>query len=246
MKDSFQRESSSLKNLGDEFVLHHHLGLGDTIICNGLVNFLSTKYSKIYLPVKENLFSTVQFLYSENKKLSLFKISNESREEDIDEFASSKNLKILRVGYQNVKDQPFNLAFYKQLGLPYRYSKKYFNIPSDINKEILLKEHLINFYNVNPKSYSIIHNEYQFPGGKFDLKYTDKENAIYVSKESDLFMNLFLYKGLIESAQTIHCINSSFLHLVERVNKRAKLYYHNLRKNNLHLSNKWTYVEYDD
>ena len=246
MKDSFQRESSSLKNLGDEFVLHHHLGLGDTIICNGLVNFLSTKYSKIYLPVKENLFSTVQFLYSENKKLSLFKISNESREEDIDEFASSKNLKILRVGYQNVKDQPFNLAFYKQLGLPYRYSKKYFNIPSDINKEILLKEHLINFYNVNPKSYSIIHNEYQFPGGKFDLKLTDKENAIYVSKESDLFMNLFLYKGLIESAQTIHCINSSFLHLVERVNKRAKLYYHNLRKNNLHLSNKWTYVEYDD
>ncbi len=246
MKDSFQRESFSLKNLGDEFVLHHHLGLGDTIICNGLVNFLSTKYSKIYLPVKENLFSTVQFLYSENKKLSLFKISNESREEDIDEFASSKNLKILRVGYQNVKDQPFNLAFYKQLGLPYRYSKKYFNIPSDINKEILLKEHLINFYNVNPKSYSIIHNEYQFPGGKFDLKFTDKENAIYVSKESDLFMNLFLYKGLIESAQTIHCINSSFLHLVERVNKRAKLYYHNLRKNNLHLSNKWTYVEYDD
>ena len=246
MKDSFQRESFSLKNLGDEFVLHHHLGLGDTIICNGLVNFLSTKYSKIYLPVKENLFSTVQFLYSENKKLSLFKISNESREEDIDEFASSKNLKILRVGYQNVKDQPFNLAFYKQLGLPYRYSKKYFNIPSDINKEILLKEHLINFYNVNPKSYSIIHNEYQFPGGKFDLKLTDKENAIYVSKESDLFMNLFLYKGLIESAQTIHCINSSFLHLVERVNKRAKLYYHNLRKNNLHLSNKWTYVEYDD
>tara|TARA_Y100001970_G_C14142205_1_gene807810 strand:+ start:602 stop:1342 length:741 start_codon:yes stop_codon:yes gene_type:complete len=246
MKDSFQRESFSLKNLGDEFVLHHHLGLGDTIICNGLVNFLSTKYSKIYLPVKENLFNTVQFLYSENKKLSLFKISNESREEDIDEFASSKNLKILRVGYQNVKDQPFNLAFYKQLGLPYRYSKKYFNIPSDINKEILLKEHLINFYNVNPKSYSIIHNEYQFPGGKFDLKFTDKENAIYVSKESDLFMNLFLYKGLIESAQTIHCINSSFLHLVERVNKRAKLYYHNLRKNNLHLSNKWTYVEYDD
>ena len=76
MEDLSQLESSSLKNLGEEFVLHHHLGLGDTIICNGLVNFLSTKYSKIYLPVKENLFNTVQFLYSENKNLSLFKILN--------------------------------------------------------------------------------------------------------------------------------------------------------------------------
>ena len=158
----------------------------------------------------------------------------------------TENVKILRVGYQNVKDQPFNLAFYKQLGLPYRYSQKYFSIPSDINKEYLLKDHLINFYNVNPNSYSVIHNEYQFPGGKFDLKLIDEQNAIYVSKESDLFMNLFLYRSLIESAQTIHCINSSFLHLVERVNTKAKLYYHNLRKNNLHLSNKWTYVEYDD
>ena len=44
MEDLSQIESSSLKNLGEEFVLHHHLGLGDTII--------STKYSKIYLPLK--------------------------------------------------------------------------------------------------------------------------------------------------------------------------------------------------
>ena len=159
-------------------------------------------------------------MYYENKNLIIFKISNDSREEDIYEFALSKNVKILRVGYQNVKDQPFNLAFYKQLGLPYRYSQKYFSIPSDINKEVLLKDHLINFYNVNPNSYSVIHNEYQFPGGKFDLKLIDEQNAIYVSKESDLFMNLFLYRSLIESAQTIHCINSSFLHLVERVKLR--------------------------
>tara|TARA_B100001057_G_scaffold467816_1_gene526326 strand:- start:639 stop:1379 length:741 start_codon:yes stop_codon:yes gene_type:complete len=246
MDDISQLESYSLKNIGKEFVLHHHLGLGDTIICNGLVNYLSTKYSKIYLPVKENLLNTVKFLYSENKKLSLFTISNESREEDIYKFALSKNLKILRVGYENVKDQAFNLAFYKQLGLPYRYSQKYFNIPSDINKEVLLKDHLINFYNVDSNNYSVVHNEYQFPGGKFDLKLIDEENAIYVSKESDLFMNLFLYRSLIQKAQTIHCINSSFLHLVERVNSGAKLYYHNLRKNNLHLSNKWTFVEYDD
>ena len=40
-------EQSNLKNIGSKFILHHHLGLGDNIVCNGLVNYLSIKYDKI-------------------------------------------------------------------------------------------------------------------------------------------------------------------------------------------------------
>ena len=40
-----------IKNLkqskNKEIILYHHLGLGDMIICNGLVNKLSTYFSKI-------------------------------------------------------------------------------------------------------------------------------------------------------------------------------------------------------
>ena len=35
-----------------EFILHHHLGLGDSIVCNGMINYLSKDFEKIYLPVK--------------------------------------------------------------------------------------------------------------------------------------------------------------------------------------------------
>ena len=38
--------------LSDEIVLYHHLGLGDHIICNGLVNYLSENYfNKINLVI---------------------------------------------------------------------------------------------------------------------------------------------------------------------------------------------------
>jgi len=246
MKDSPNIEFNKVQDVGDQFVLHHHLGLGDSIVCNGLVNYLSKEYNKIYLPVKGSIFSTIDYLYSENEKVKLFEISNENREEDIYKFAVDKKIKILRVGYSNVKDVPFNLAFYKQLNMPYRYTYKYFSLPDGINKEIQLKDHLVKFYKVDSSNYSIVHNEYQWPGGTFELDKLDKKNTIYVTKESDIFKNILLYRKLIEDAKSIHCINGSFLHLVERVNTKAKLYYHHVRKNKLHLGNNWTYVDYED
>lgn len=239
-------EQTNLKNIGQSFIIHHHLGLGDSIICNGLVNYLSRKYNKIYLPVKTNIYKKIEYLYSENSNVELFEINNESRELDITNFAKENSLKILRLGFENIGTTAFNLAFYKQIKIPYRYSFKYFNLPKAYDREEELKNHLINYYNVDPKNYSVVHNEYQWPGGTFKLKNTDQKNTIFVTRESDLFNNIFYYQKLIQDATTIHCINSSFLHLVERVKTSAKLYYHHLRKNKMHLSNRWTYVDYEN
>ena len=38
----------------DEITLLHHLGLGDAIICNGIVNYLTKRSVKINLPVLKN------------------------------------------------------------------------------------------------------------------------------------------------------------------------------------------------
>jgi hypothetical protein len=66
-----------------------------------------------------------------------------------------------------------------------------------------------------------------------------------IDKESDLHNNLFLYKDLIANATEIHCINGSFLHLVERIDTDAELYYHHLRKNNIQLKENWNWITYD-
>ena len=237
-------EQTNLKNIGQSFIIHHHLGLGDSIICNGLVNYLSRKYNKIYLPVKTNIYKKIEYLYSENSNVELFEINNESRELDITNFAKENSLKILRLGFENIGTTAFNLAFYKQIKIPYRYSFKYFNLPKAYDREEELKNHLINYYNVDPKNYSVVHNEYHWPGGTFKLKNTDQKNTIFVTRESDLFNNIFYYQKLIQDATTIHCINSSFLHLVERMPNKDKLFYHDVRVSNFKLNDKWSTINY--
>ena len=65
----------------------------------------------------------------------------------------------------------------------------------------------------------------------------------------DLFNNIFYYSKLIELAEEIHCIDSSFLHLVDRSVTTNNLYFHNLKNNftegaNLKLLKNWNVIEY--
>ena len=73
--------------------------------------------------------------------------------------------------------------------------------------------------------------------------------VIYIKKETDIYNNIFLYMKLIEEAQEIHCIDSSFIHLVERSETKAKLFFHNIKNNkikgaNLELVKNWEIIDY--
>ena len=134
----------NLKRFKDnKIIIHHHLGLGDTIICNGLVNYLtSEKNLTCYLPVKEHYLKMIEFLYRDNKNIVLFPVKNETRDQDVEDFSSSNKVKILKIGFKKVKRDNFNTYFYKQLNIPYEYSFNYFYIPTDKVKEQQLKKHL--------------------------------------------------------------------------------------------------------
>ena len=80
-----------------KIVIHHHLGLGDIIICNGLVNYLSNQFEKIILPIHENYYEQVCYLYSENPKIEIIRIQNQS-----EIYTRFKNDQILRVGFEKI------------------------------------------------------------------------------------------------------------------------------------------------
>ena len=97
----------------DEITVLHHLGLGDAIICNGIVNYLTKKSIKVNLPVLKNNYDQLSFLYSENNLVNLIPV------EDKNGIYKTDNTKqILRVGYEKNYGK-FNESFYTQLGLPY-------------------------------------------------------------------------------------------------------------------------------
>ena len=53
----------------NKILVHHHLGLGDHIICNGLVNQISHGLDIVHLPVKTHYYEMIKFLYRENNIL---------------------------------------------------------------------------------------------------------------------------------------------------------------------------------
>ncbi len=227
----------------DEFILMTHLGLGDQIILNGLVNHLSDKFKKIHLTVHSNTIENIQYLYSLNKKINLIELPKDDELNTLERYSTKNKLEILQLGFENVKTIPFNLAYYRQLKIPYSYSMKYFFKPEDHKKEYNLQKELINYYSADPSDIVLIHNESS--KGVFELKNIYSNNNIYVTKESDIYNNLFLYSKIISDAKEIHCLDSSFLHLVERTKTNAKLYFHDLFGASVRLFKNWYYIRYD-
>lgn len=230
---------------GDQFLAYTHLGLGDHIVCNGLINHFSESFQKIYLPVKSRDLNNLNYLYRDNHKIKIFRIEHDTEVEDISNFSKEKNLPILKVGFKKRKP-PFNLSFYAQFKLPYNISIDKFQVSRDAIKEEKLFKHLKDVYGVEGP-YQLVHNQSSY--GKVDLRINKSLPSIYIEKETDLYKNVFLYMKVIENAKEIHCLDSSILHLVERTKTNADLFFHNIKKRGqrgaeVHLVNNWQIINY--
>jgi hypothetical protein len=229
----------------NEIVIHHHLGLGDSINCNGLVNFLSTQFKKIYLPAKSNYYEMLNFLYRDNNRVEIFKLENElyglarnytaedfnqisnQEYEQIEGFAKNKELDILRIGFDKLK-MPIPKSYYEQLGIPFEYSKEYFKVPYDAEKNIEYSDRLKKIYNSSNK-YSLLHLESRTAKfSEVDLKLNNEYSFIKIEENTDVNKNIFYYLKLIAEAQEIHVLNSSIFCLADRVKTSGKLYVYNL------------------
>ena len=226
----------------NQIIVHHHLGLGDNIVCFGLVNKLSEKYDKIYLPIKDRYADMIRYLYKDNKKIKFFEVSYSNSNFDVLMFSNKNDLPILRIGFEKQKNEPFNTWFYDQLGYDYSLSYDYFLLKNHQEKAEELYKHLIKFYNITDEKYQLVHSESY--NNKFTLNINQDLDSIYVEKDSDIFKNIFFYTKVIENAKEIHCINSSFIHLVDRIAEDKPLFYHKIRHSNFFLSDKWQVVNY--
>ena len=188
------------------FLAYTHLGLGDHIVCNGLLNHFSESFNKVYLPVKSRDINNVNYLYKDNDKIHTFKIEHETEVEDIKNFAKKNNLVTLKVGFKKRKP-PFNLSFYEQFDLPYSISVEKFKVTRDEAKEENLYQHLKGIYNINGP-YQIVHNQSSY--GKVSLKTNEKLSTIFIEKETDLYKNIFLYTKIIENAKKFIALTAVF------------------------------------
>tara|TARA_B100001778_G_C18428716_1_gene556780 strand:- start:128 stop:868 length:741 start_codon:yes stop_codon:yes gene_type:complete len=244
----YQYKITSKKN--ESLIVYHHIGLGDIVICNGLVNYISTFVDNLYLVVDKKFEEQAKYLYSENSSVEI--ISDEPKGVNdlnnfVETFASKNNLNILKIGWgayvKKFGNIPFYKAFYKQLKLPFSYSYKFFKLPTFNKSENMLTKHLLDVYKIrSEEKIKLVHHEASDKTYSLDL---DSNNAIFVTKETDIFNNIFLYREIAQKVDEIHCINSSFIHFIDRIETDAALYYHNIRGSKLKLKKKWKVINYE-
>jgi len=198
--------------------IHHHLGLGDHFICNGLVRRLKEIHdSKVIIPVKLKNYTTVRAMYADDPLIVVMPF-----EFDADlEFPQSKEYKsaddVFRVGFEKTKITDWDGSFYDCVKLPYSVRWSHFKI--NRNKE--MEEKLELALSVR-EPFVLVHKQSSEISFNLDIK--TPHRIIEVQPYSD---NMLDWCGMIEKANEIHCIDSSFMCLAQSI--RDDGFFHSIR-----------------
>lgn len=208
----------------EEIYIHHHLGLGDHFICNGLIRTLSNKYI-INLFVKKTNSLNISFMFKDLSNVKIIVIEN-----DNDVYLRYGKEQILRIGFENMRQimNTFSVgwdeAFYRQVNIPFSLRWENFYFLHDENREEELFKKLIG----ENSKFCLIHSSGSDGVNRIDYSKINK-NLYIIEIKKEYTNNIFDYCKLIKEADEIHCIDSSFLHLVDSIETTGKLYYHNLK-----------------
>jgi|TARA_B100001094_G_scaffold331074_1_gene398239 hypothetical protein len=185
----------------------HHLGLGDNITCHGIVRYYAEKYSKITSFAKHTNYENVKYMYNDLDNLELVSVYDDNEVNNY--IASHEFSKILRVGFDelcaNWGCENFVKQFYDLASVPMQYEYEKFYINRDMNKEM----ELFNSLNIKEQEYTFVHDGSILQSSKADL--VDQSIPSIIPDHAPIFHWIYT----ILNAKEIHCIDSSFICLVD-------------------------------
>jgi hypothetical protein len=216
-------------------IIHHHLGLGDHFVCNGLVRFIIDKnnYEQYYIPAKEHNFSTVKEMYSDLNNVEVVSVKTDN---DVIHIKPGSYIK--RIGFEYMDySKKFDKAFYDQLNLPLSVKRTYFKINRNSKKEQRCYDHYAPL-----EKYIFVHDKTS--AGEYNLKI---ETNLPIVKPEGFDFTLTDYLKLIEDAEEVHCLDSSFSNMIDLSTTRSNLFFHEARGVPLPLhSDKWISIKYGE
>jgi len=181
--------------LNEECLIISHLSLNDLFIINGIINYYTIKYNKIYLVCKKIYINTINQFFSHNPIIIpiYIDIENDIINDNPNIFQEYKNCDIIKIGMNNenwiinkydliIGKHPYLYfkTFYKQLNLNYELKYNYEKINRNVFKEKKFYNDLMFKYN----------DDYKFVMGI-------KNNDIIDNKiQMNLLENLCLNKKL--------------------------------------------------
>lgn len=237
------------KTIKGDLFIHHHLGLGDHFDCNGMVRYIQEKwgYNNINVFCKDNYFDMVNYMYRDNDKIKVIKIDRDKEYQEVKKIFNEQSEDydhFLVVGHQNydhnAKGKNCWEIFYDQINISYEVRKSYFYVEKDPIAEQDL------FRKLNPKNlpFAFVHDD-KDRGFVLDKKYIQNTDLHII--ENDTSENIFHFISVLEKAEEVHCMESSFKTLVDIYCEQEKLFFHDFRGHPLGLQShkNWKIVKYE-
>lgn len=202
--------------------IYHHLGLGDHIICNGMVRLFYEKYGKIKLFCKSSNIENVRFMFSDLINLELIPVNNDH---DVEFYTVHNNIQndLIKIGFSEMKKhQPpltFDKAFYEIAGMDFSVRFNHFHVPRNhIKEESVYKE-----LNPNNEPYIFVHDDKE-RGFEIDSNKINRDLKII---RNDTKYGLFDILKIIEDAEEVHVMQSSIKDLINSfIFTKPKLFLH--------------------
>jgi hypothetical protein len=210
--------------------VHHHLGMGDHIMCNGLVRSLLNDgkvYTGVYVFAKDKNASRVSRMFDDDPRIQVVPIPSSENEISYVNAVISKYgiVDFVRCGFGAIDNlmsmgliSNFDEAFYIGAGIPFDAKWSQFKIRRDYKEE----QRVLNKLNPSEKPFMFVHDD---PSRGFVLN-PPNPHGLQIIK-NDVTVDLFDMIGVLEAASEIHCMESSISNLIEFLpNVVCPLYMH--------------------
>lgn len=222
-----------------------HLGLGDYLVCNGLIRNLIKTDDPYILFTNIKYKTSIEFMFRDIKNLSYsFVPPVEFNRQYIMPYIKHNPHKLITIGYEAIRPNvSADITFYNQHQIPFFKRWSDFYVERDLEREMKLFEQ----YGVKEHEYIFLHE-----GGSANDAFIDRSkietNKPFVSPDPKLTDNIFDYRYLIENAFEVHIIESSFLFLTDSIYTNGKLFAHRYARkletfSIPHINKPWTILQ---
>lgn len=201
-----------------ELLILTHNGMGDQLICNGLVRHLASKHPGVAIVCKAASADSVSFMYRDRRDIRVLPVQDDCQisptfgaNPSILQGLQARGFKILLLGLHRGYLAPgsgFACMLYDQAQVP--RSSRYFDFHVDRDPD--MERHFRA-----EGDYVFLHDDSE---RGFEIQYDNHLKIVRPGKADHrpLSNNIFAFIGLMEGAAELHLIDSSFSHLADLVN----------------------------
>jgi hypothetical protein len=244
--------------LYDKMFFMSTASLGDSFVLTGIVHHYGDRCNELHVPVMAGQFETLSTLYQDHPNIKV--ISDASYNHDEQSYIEKHNLgRIMRIEYlrwpiRNYGVVPmWDLQLYSNFELSFGLRYSNFRLPKNIKGSEELYQKISG-----DEPYVLVHrftadHPKGLPINVQGFREANKLPPIKIIEiDESITSNMMQYVKLIENAQEIHVVPSSFHCLVDSVDTKAKLFFHDIREKTAMSVNsqwnnfKWIMVSYPE